>query len=103
MFNANSERLRPHCPAIVKFHEENGGLLPEHVAEIARKVPNFLLLIRCNNGRFLTPAQNVKHYLALIERDFKVLEAVHGDTVAAMQHGGDYVRDVSIPMPQTPA
>jgi hypothetical protein len=40
----------------------------------------FLVLVRCGNGRFLTPAQNVEHFVKLIN-DSKV----------------DHVRDCSIP------
>lgn len=38
-----------------------------------------LLLVRCDGGRFIAPAQDVEHFIQLIERD-----------------GGDYVRDVSL-------
>jgi hypothetical protein len=103
MFNANTERLRLALPAVARFHDENGGLTADHVAEIAQKMPHFLLLIRCGNGRFLTPAQNCKHFIDIIERDYKALEAKHGGVLAAAQAGADYVRDVSVPMPLTPA
>lgn len=39
-----------------------------------------LLLVRCGGGRFLAPANQVKHFTDIIERD-----------------GADYVRDVSLP------
>lgn len=40
------------------------------------------LLVRCGGGRFTCPAQDVAHFIGLVER----------------QPGGDYVRDVSIPV-----
>ena len=39
-----------------------------------------LLLVRTGSGRFLAPAQNVQHFMDIIEAD-----------------GRDYVRDVSLP------
>lgn len=39
-----------------------------------------LVLVRCGGGRFLTPAQNADHFIALVERD-----------------GREYVRDISLP------
>lgn len=39
-----------------------------------------LLLVRCGGGRFMCPAQDVQHFISILEAD-----------------GRDYVRDVSIP------
>ena len=39
-----------------------------------------LVLVRCGNGRFLCPVQDVQHFIAIIEKE-----------------GSDYVRDISLP------
>jgi len=49
--------------------------LPGIVAE-SRLQP---LLVRCGSGRFSAPAQDVQHFITIIERE-----------------GSDYIRDVSI-------
>ncbi len=49
----------------------------EELTKIARLHP---VLVRCGNGRFTCPAQNVIHFIAAIEAG-----------------GKDYVRDVSLP------
>jgi len=46
-----------------------------------------MILVRCGGGRFLAPAQDVQHFIGIIEREA-------GDTVG---EGSDYIRDVSIP------
>lgn len=52
----------------------------EDLATIARGLPATQLLVRCGCGRFIAPAQDVAHFVEIIERE-----------------GSDYVRDVSIP------
>lgn len=39
-------------------------------------------LVRCGGGRFVAPAQDVKHFIAIIERD------THDQS--------DYIRDISL-------
>lgn len=43
------------------------------------------VLVRCGCGRFTCPAQDVEHFIAIIERD-----------------GADYVRDVCFPASSIP-
>lgn len=59
-----------------------GFLTEREVAMIASDPQTRLacLLVRCGAGRFLAPAQDVRHFIDIIERD-----------------GRDYVRDVSVP------
>ena len=38
-----------------------------------------MMIVRCGNGRFVCPAQDVAHFIAIIEKE-----------------GSDYIRDVSI-------
>lgn len=59
-----------------------GGFLTLHdVRIIAKQDRMMMLLVRCNNCRFIAPAQNIKWLIDIIERD-----------------GQDYVRDISIPV-----
>ena len=71
--------------------ERFGFLTSAEVAEIAADPETRLagLLVRCGSGRFLAPAQDVEHFIGIIERD---AERAH-----APGEGNDYVRDVSVP------
>lgn len=51
------------------------------------------ILIRCGNGRFTAPAQDVKHFIAIIEEHANVIEQHTGFNV---NNNRDYIRDVSI-------
>lgn len=60
-----------------------GGFLRDTDVELVAADPTTrltLLLVRCGGCRFLAPAQDVAHLIAIIERD-----------------GTDYIRDVSRP------
>ena len=72
--------------------ERFGFLSSEEVAEIAADPETRLelLLVRCGCGRFLAPAQDVAHFIGIIEREA-------GDDMA-LESGSDYVRDVSVPV-----
>jgi hypothetical protein len=68
---------------IQRAQRERAGFLSEDdVAKIAADPTTRLtpLLVRCGGGRFTCPAQDVKHFIAIIERTDM-----------------DCVRDVSIP------
>ena len=67
-------------------------LTAEEVSEIAADPETRLelLLVRCGGGRFLAPAQDVAHFIEIIERD--------GQRAQAPGEGNDYIRDVSIPV-----
>ena len=58
----------------------HGFLSPADVRSVAESDRLRLLLVRCGNCRFLCPAQDVDHILAIIQKE-----------------GSDYVRDVSLP------
>lgn len=58
----------------------SGGFLNSENLKALVNIDRFcLVLVRCNGGRFLAPAQHVAHFIAIIERDNR-----------------DYVRDVSV-------
>jgi len=71
---------------IEEIRRDKNGFVTEtmlpHVIEANRLEP---LLVRCGGGRFICPAQDVSHFIGLIER-----KGITGE-------GGDYVRDVSFP------
>src|SRR3989304_4053609 len=71
-----------------------GFLTSEEVAQIAADPETRLdgLLVRCGGGRFLAPAQDVAHFIGIIERHSDLVE-LH----TAEPERVDYVRDVSVP------
>lgn len=61
----------------------------EDLPELVKINRLLLLLIRCGNGRFLCPAQDVSHFVAVIEEHYNNLPN---------SRERDYVRDVSLPV-----
>jgi hypothetical protein len=79
-----ADRIEKRCGYVI---EED---LPAIIAYDRLK----LLLVRCGNGRFLCAAQDVAHFVALIEEHSDLHKEKTG------YHFGpntDYVRDISIP------
>ena len=66
---------------VLQVVKSNGGFLSETAIDIIAHHDRLRqVLVRCGNGRFTCAVQDVKHFMAIIERD-----------------GQDYVRDVSLP------
>jgi hypothetical protein len=67
--------------AIEKQIMENGGFITSQAEEDAliAENPHRVVLVRCGNGRFKCPIQNLPHFVRIINKE-----------------GSDYVRDVSI-------
>jgi hypothetical protein len=63
-----------------KIREQCGFVTDKELPAIIQYSRLQLLLVRCGNGRFLCPAQDVEHFCGIIEKE-----------------GSDYVRDVSLP------
>ena len=63
------------------MREQGGFLKKEDIEKIALDETTRLVpcLVRCGGGRFMCAAQDVAHFIEVIEA-----------------HGGDYVRDVSL-------
>lgn len=81
----NSET--PLARLLIKIVKQQYGCLDlSNIHELASLDRLRLVLVRCGNGRFLCPAQNVEHFCNIIRRDFD-----------AHQNDCDYVRDVSLP------
>jgi hypothetical protein len=51
-----------------KIVNQNGFLTMDDVKDIIAFDRLMLLLVRCGNGRFLTPAQNVEWFCNIIEK-----------------------------------
>lgn len=48
------------------------------------------VLVRCGNGRFTCPIQDLNHFIGIIEAHYNAATFIPG------RSGSDYVRDVSI-------
>ena len=74
-------KLRNIDPELaMKIVNQDGFLTMDDVKSIIAFDRLMLLLVRCGNGRFLTPAQNVEWFCNIIDKE-----------------GTDYVRDISLP------
>jgi hypothetical protein len=66
---------------IAQIREKNHGfVLDSDLPAIIEENRFQMLLVRCGAGRFVAPAQDIKHFIDIIGRE-----------------GSDYVRDVSFP------
>lgn len=75
---------------------ERGGFIKEDEADALIAVNRLMLvLVRCGNGRFLCPVQDLKHFIGIIEEHAKLKEEKTGQPMQ-----GDHIRDVSLPTQQ---
>lgn len=73
--------IRAANQPLAKKLEDNGGfLMQQDVAELVQIDRLMLVLVRCGNGRFMCPVQDVNHFCEIIGRE-----------------NSDHVRDVSLP------
>ena len=56
-----------------------GFLTMRQVKELTKTNPHLQILVRCGNGRFITSAQSVEHFVNIVTAE-----------------GRDYVRDISL-------
>lgn len=75
-----------------KIMSQGGCVTADDVPGLVAVDRNLLLLVRCNAGRFLTPADSVKHFVDLITEYGDMKRKETGSPIA-----GEWVRDVSIP------
>ena len=66
--------------AFAQIHEQHGYITEEVLPVLVQHARLSPVLVRCGLGRFTCPAQDVAHFIAIIDSD-----------------GRDYVRDVSLP------
>lgn len=89
MKNSKLDKIRRFNSILAaKIEQQCGFITAEDLPAIVGIDRLMLILVRCNNGRFLTPAQDVSHFLTIIEE--------HHDLVNDLRKT-DYVRDVSLP------
>lgn len=67
--------------SIIQYALKNkmGFITEEELPEVIKENRLQEILVRCGNGRFIAPAQDIKHFIDIIERDKQ-----------------DYIRDVCI-------
>ncbi len=63
-----------------KINAQHIFLTNEDIAEVEKIDRMMMVLVRCGNGRFVCPVQNVLHFCNIIDKE-----------------GTDYVRDLSFP------
>jgi len=68
--------------AKTKILENHGYLNRQDIIDLANDERMCLLLVRCNMGRFVVPAQDALHYVTMVDNSTPL--------------SGDYVRDVSL-------
>lgn len=81
--------IEKHLPEVaVQIRKDGGFMRNVSVKAIAGNPETRLvnMLVRCGNGRFLCPAQDVEHFIGIIDRDRN-----------SKSIDSDYVRDVSLP------
>lgn len=87
------DKIRKADPALADKIEGQGSFVTEDdIDGIVSINRHMLLLVRCGNGRFLTPAQDVKHFTGIISEHATMKAAARG-----IRFAGEYVRDVSLP------
>lgn len=80
-------------PTLATTIAERGGFIKENEIDALIAVDRLMLvLVRCGNGRFLCPAQDVKHFIGIIEEHARLKQEKTGQPMQ-----GDHVRDVSLP------
>jgi hypothetical protein len=72
------------------------------VPELEKIDRSLVVLVRCGNGRFLCPVQDVRHFMAIIEEHYRFKGNGKGvipmaDYAKMEGEHPDYVRDVSLP------
>ena len=77
--------------AIAEATANGGFLTADQIDAIASDSETRLtmVLVRCGGGRFITPAQDVQHFIGIIDRE-------RGDNPEAEFSDSDYVRDCSL-------
>jgi len=88
----NFEKIQIKNPKLATAIMNRGGfILDAEVEELISIDRLITVLVRCNNGRFTTPVQNLKHFIGIIDS--------HRNMVAASEQSSqevEWVRDVSL-------
>lgn len=87
------ETIRKANNGLASAIERQGGFLYDaQIPELIKIDRLMLVLVRCGNGRFMCPVQDLNHFIGIIEEHSKMVE-----NVELPLEPSDYVRDVSLP------
>lgn len=89
------DQIRKFSPEIARRIMNDGGFLRSTdvvTLATADNTKNIMVLVRCNNGRFTTPMQNVMHFTKMIEQHHQMMKASGQEPLMV----SDYVRDISL-------
>lgn len=93
--NRHWQAIYAKNPALAFKIERQGGFVTnDDIPGVVAVNRHLLLLVRCGNGRFLTPADNVTHFVALITHHAELVTKTTGQL---LNPETDYVRDVALP------
>ena len=83
------EIVRQKAPELARTIEARHYFITKEEVDALTTIDRLLpVLVRCGNGRFTCPIQDLNHFIGIIETHH-----FHGP----VGPGSDYVRDVSIP------
>lgn len=90
------QQIRQANPALARKIEtvQHGFILAADVEPLIAVNRLMLVLVRCGNGRFLCPIQDLNHFMGIINNH---AERVKAETGQLLNAGTDYIRDVSLP------
>ena len=78
--------------------DSQGRCLTLEQVDALERIDRFIqVLVRTNNGRFVTAVQNVRWYCGLIEKHYEMVKATIGELPSG-RYNTDLVRDISIPV-----
>lgn len=87
------DTIRRAAPAIAgRIVDEGGFLKVDDIKTLAELTPHVSVLVRCNNGRFAVPLQDVLRFTKIIEQHYQMMQASGQDPLMV----SDYVRDISL-------
>jgi hypothetical protein len=94
--NPAMRQIQAANPTLAAQITEQGGFIKDNQVDALIAVNRLMLvLVRCGNGRFLCPVQDLKHFIGIIEEHAKLKEEKTGQPMQ-----GDHIRDVSLPTQQ---
>jgi hypothetical protein len=86
------EIVRQKAPELARTIEARHYFITKEEVDALTTIDRLLpVLVRCGNGRFTCPIQDLNHFIGIIEAHYNAATFVPG------RSSGDYVRDVSIP------
>lgn len=91
----NLQTITKSNPQLAQEIQKNYGFITESQISELEAIDRFMLvMVRCNNGRFVCPIQDLKHFKQIIQEHYRFLQEKSQEP--GWMHGGDWVRDVSV-------